>query len=327
MNRCAALVAMLALYCTAVQGQTPVVPDNSPHKVQFVPVENDVKLEVLDWGGDGPPLIFLAGLGDTAHVFDGFAPKFSAKHHVFGITRRGIGASSSPPPTNENYDADRLGDDVLTVTAALKLDRPVLAGHSTAGEELSSIGTRHPEVVAGLIYLDAAQSFAFYDPAGSTLQVDVPTVRRDLEQLPKVAGSPSESMKLIDEIEATIPNLQKSLEDYRARLVGLHELPPLPQTTQILVQEAIQANARKYTDIKSPILAIVAVPQECKTNCDSPSNKARTAADTKQADAFEAGNPSARVVRLAYANHYVFRSNEAEVERTMNEFMDGLPKP
>ena len=52
--------------------------DLSPHKVQFVTVEQGVQLEVLDWGGSGGPLIFLAGAGDTAHCFDGFAPQFIA---------------------------------------------------------------------------------------------------------------------------------------------------------------------------------------------------------------------------------------------------------
>jgi hypothetical protein len=153
--------------------------DPSPHKTKFVTVDKGVKLEVLDWGGNGPPLIFLAGLGNTAHVFDEFAPKFTDSHHVYGITRRGIGLSSWPAPTNENYDPDKLADDDLTVIDALNLNRPVLAGHSIAGQELSSIGTRHPGKVAALIYLDATEAFAYYDPAGSTLQVDVPTVRRD----------------------------------------------------------------------------------------------------------------------------------------------------
>lgn len=35
--------------------------DPTKHTVQFVTVENNVKLEVLDWGGAGPPLVFLAG--------------------------------------------------------------------------------------------------------------------------------------------------------------------------------------------------------------------------------------------------------------------------
>ena len=34
--------------------------------------------------------------------------------------------------------------------------------------------------------------------------------------------------------------------------------------------------------------------------------------------------PSAHVVVLAHANHYVFRSNEADVLREMNSFLAGL---
>ena len=67
---------------------------HTPHKVQMVTVEPGVQLEVLDWGGSGKPLIFLAGAGDTAHRFDGFAPQFTGQHHVYGITRRATGASS-----------------------------------------------------------------------------------------------------------------------------------------------------------------------------------------------------------------------------------------
>ena len=128
---------------------------SAQRQYQMVTVEPGVRLEVLDWGGSGRPLIFLAGAGDTAHRFDGFAPQFTKQHHVYGITRRGSGASGSPAPTNGNYSADHLGDDVLAVMRALDIDRPVLVGHSMAGEELSSVGSRFPDKVSGLIYLDA----------------------------------------------------------------------------------------------------------------------------------------------------------------------------
>jgi len=48
---------------------------------------------------------------------------------------------------------------------------------------------------------------------------------------------------------------------------------------------------------------------------------------TNIANAFEAGVPSAQVVRLPNADHYVFNSNEAEVLRAMNDFLDKLPQP
>ena len=51
--------------------------DPSRHQVQFVTVEDNVKLEVLDWGGSGRPIVLLAGSGNTAHVFDDFAETFN----------------------------------------------------------------------------------------------------------------------------------------------------------------------------------------------------------------------------------------------------------
>jgi pimeloyl-ACP methyl ester carboxylesterase len=146
--------------------------DPAPHADQFITVDKDVRLEVLDFGGSGPPLVLLAGLGNTAHIFDRFAPKLTDQFHVYAITRRGFGASSMPP---SGYAADRLGDDVLNAIEALKLNRPFVAGHSVAGEELSSIGARRPEKVAGLVYLDAAYSYAIHDPACSTPRIPPPS--------------------------------------------------------------------------------------------------------------------------------------------------------
>jgi hypothetical protein len=47
--------------------------DPSPHQVGWITVDSSVRLEVLDWGGSGPPLVLL-GCYLTAHVHDEFAP-------------------------------------------------------------------------------------------------------------------------------------------------------------------------------------------------------------------------------------------------------------
>jgi non-heme chloroperoxidase len=101
MKRCTRSVLCLALLLVCVsflKAQSAPKTDTSPHTVQMIQVEPDIKLEVLDWGGTGRPLVLLSGMGDTAHVFDKFAPKLTAKYHVYGITRRGFGASSKPVP-------------------------------------------------------------------------------------------------------------------------------------------------------------------------------------------------------------------------------------
>ena len=71
--------------------------DKSPHTVQFVSVDKNVKLEVLDWGGSGRPVVLLAGLGNTAHVFDDFAPKLPAP--TMSTALRGAASASPVFPT------------------------------------------------------------------------------------------------------------------------------------------------------------------------------------------------------------------------------------
>ena len=78
----------------------------------------------------------LAGGGDTAHVYDNLVPKLTPEYHVFGITRRGFGASSKPAT---GYSAASLADDILRVLDTLKIDKPVLIGHSFAGDEMSAL--------------------------------------------------------------------------------------------------------------------------------------------------------------------------------------------
>ena len=310
--------------------------DASPHKVEFVTVDKDVKLEVLDWGGTGRPVVLLAGLGNTAHVFDQFAPKLTANYHVYGITRRGFGASSAPAPTARNYSADRLGDDVLAVVAALKLNRPVLVGHSIAGEELSSIGNRYPEKVAGLIYLDAGYGYAFYDRSRGDLTIDSLELRKNLDQLIAMPGPNGLKPVVQETLQTSIPRLQKDLEELQKELQPLPDKSPAatstPETSQMpSAAQAIVDGEEKYTQINCPVLAIFAVPHNFGPmfEKDPAEQKVAGAMDldrtTAQSAAFQAGVPTARVVRLPNANHYIFNSNEADVLREMKAFIGSLP--
>ncbi len=312
--------------------QTSWLRDTTPHDIQFVTVEDDVELEVLDWGGSGRPLVLLHGGSNNAHGFDRFALALTSSYRVYGITRRGSGVSSAPAPSGGNYSADRLGDDVLAVIDALGLDRPVLVGHSLGGQELSSIGSRHPEKVSGLIYLDAAYQYAYYDRSKGDLFIEVNEVRRKLE-LFGPGNMPQDPRPLIDELlETNLPELERTLRRIRERFKSTPPptapATPRPRPTIPPVQAAISAGTQRYTDIPAPILAIYALqtvsgPEGSRARVAS---AARNQTKLDQARAFEAGLPSAKVVRLANANHYVFRSNEGDVLREMEAFIADLPK-
>ena len=308
---------------TRVDKRDEWVLDASPHKIHFITVQTGVKLEVLDWGGSGPPLIFLAGLDSTGHSFDGFAEKFTGKHHVYAITRRGFGASTVAPLTNANYDADRMGDDVVAVIDALHINKPVLAGHSNGGQELSSVGTRYPATIAGLIYLEALHPYAFYNPTERDLSLDAAVVRRNLDQLQIIGSSSAKLTALIKETQSALLNLEQSLKDTAAGLQNV-EYPLARQGLSDLAADRIAANPRRYSAAGVPILAIVAVPRRCEPGCDTPAMKQIMSDDTSRADLFEKTAPRARVVRIAKASHYIWRSNESQVELEMNSFMDGL---
>ena len=298
------------------------------HVIRFIQVDTGVHLEVLDWGGTGRPLVFLAGLGFTAHLFDAFAPNFTQQFHVFGITRRGFGASSAPAFTRANYLADRLGDDVLAVIDSLGLHRPVLVGHSIGGEELSSVGSRHPEKVAGLIYLDGAFSYAFYDRSRSRGDLNFDT--RDLiEQLQKLQPNhlkPADLRALVHALrDSTLPRFENDLEQFASNA---------PPNIAPNAADAIVDGEEAYTSIPVPILAIYALPHKAPVGPGTDSaTAARIRAHWAQLDstdapdvaAFENGVPTAHVVRIPDATHFLFRSNEADVRRAMNAFLAQLP--
>jgi pimeloyl-ACP methyl ester carboxylesterase len=137
--------------------------DPSPHKIHYVTVAPGVQLEVLDWGGSGETLVFLAGLQMNAHAFDDFAPRFTDSHRAVGITRRGHGASSWP---DDDYSLERLVEDIRIVLDTLGVERVILAGHSMAGMEITHFASEYPERVAGLVYIDAGHDLTLIEGHG-----------------------------------------------------------------------------------------------------------------------------------------------------------------
>lgn len=301
----------------------------SAPKELFIEVEKGVKLEVIDWGGSGDSLIFIPGGGRDAHEFDHFAPKFAMNHHVYVITRRGSGASSAPAPDGENYSSDRLGDDVVRVIDKLGVSRPVLVGHSLGGVELSSVGSRYPQKVAGLIYLDAAYSYAYYSPAVGDPVLDVLDLHRRLDEvMSKGLGDAKQLRKSVQSTEQLNKSLL-ALEKER------YLMPPQPNRPANAppppaIGMAYALERTKYTELHVPILAIFADPHDYGSLYkDNPAARAAVIANdfsttSAQADALQKGAPSARVVRIADASHLIFQSNEDQVIKEMNQFLVSL---
>lgn len=291
----AALTLTLATVALLAQPPAP----RRPPKIQFVEVESAVHLEVVDWGGSGRSIVLLAGGGETAHVYDRFAEQLASEHHVFGITRRGFGTSSKP---RTGYTAEGLANDVLRVLDALKLEKPILAGHSVAGEELFSIGARFSNRIAALIYLDAASDRTYVPP-------------RD--------------------------GKDRSAKEGDFNKVGIHD-QPRPDPERFDPTDEVRAGVEKpdYARIRVPALALYAAPRTWKemmpgspefTDPEKLAAAERVVAQMARirkymADTFRSGVANSRVVEIPGASHYIFRTNEVDVLREMRTFIGSLDR-
>lgn len=329
-KRRAALIALVSFMSTSQAQQSPHWRDPSPHTTRFVTVEKNVRLEVLDWGGSGRPLVLLTGGGDTAHVFDDFAPKLTPRFHVYGITRRGFGQSGF---STEGWGADRLGDDVLVVLDTLTLHQPVLVGHSLGGEELSSIATRYPKRVAALIYLEAAYPYAFDNGTGPAWKEFIEAGKL-MPQAPPPSGPALDSFVALQKACRQALGFTYPEAELRQQFTSTPD-GSVGEERQFPGQAVMLEGMKKYAHIPVQALVIFAIPRaQAKWIGDSTDRNVRkdgeafsateTALQTRQAKAIEEGVPTARVVKLAGADHYVYLSNEADVLREMNSFLSTL---
>lgn len=358
-------ITVFALIASAAFAQNgPPLQCETALKTQFVEVQPDVKLEVLDWGGTGRNLVLLAGLGNTAHVFDSLGPELAAHFHVIGITRRGFGQSSAP---QTGYDPRRLGDDVVAVLDALHITNPILIGHSIAGEELSAISTYHPGRAAALVYLDAGAPFALYNPKHGDYVPALAQLRDDLLALQKNLfddGLISKTLtdmslfqanltELQGEVECATPPSPKAedlasisaLQSYmKGYFGGIIPEAEVRQDFRIgedgrvgewlghgYANQSVMLEEERFHSIETPLLAIFSypsTPSPSETHDPAKLAACRAAETSREEAQFSIfrEQPHAKVVVIPKATHYIFLSREKEVISQISDFVNSLTR-
>jgi non-heme chloroperoxidase len=324
--------------------------DPSPHVVKFVTVENEVQLEVLDFGGSGRPLVLLAGLGATAHVYDDLAPVLTARYHVFAITRRAHRRSSTPPT---GYGFPRLAEDVMRVIDALGVNRPIVVGHSFAGEELHVLGSRYSEKIAGVVYLDAA--FNRGDDADSEAYN---AVARTLPAAQRPAPADLASFAALRSFLVRVQGGAGPEAHLRAQFttnpdgsVGAPWAPDLPIRQEMTKEMRAAYTSYSPERIRVPALAVYAAPKSVDDllrrgssdrsrfpedfiarMADDPAMRERVERlyqlTRKRVDDhekwFKLFAPQGRVTEIS-GPHFLFLTNQAEVVQLIDAFVSSLP--
>lgn len=323
MNRLLRLLAICVVAACATGSESS--PRRSPlaPTIRMTRLAPSVSLEVVDWGGRGAPLVFLAGLGATAHVFDDFAPQFTDSFHVLGITRRGFGASAgAPPPT----DLDTLVADITAVLDTLGLERVVLVGHSIAGEEMTRFAEIHAQRCAGLVYLDAA-----YDRSGiDTLARSQPSAPG-----PQIRASDTASLASVSAVYARVMGVRQPESEIRATVRFDAAGRYLGEVTADSLKAWITSGNQvaRYDRVHCRALAIYAVPDSVAdvipyyTEFDA-AGRARGEAVLRFVQAVVADSrgriarfPQNTVVELHGGNHFIFLQRPGEVARALRAFL------
>jgi len=122
---------------------------------RFLEVEGTAgMLHVSDGGaGAGPAVILVHGLGSDLEVWRAALDHLRAHRRAVAYDHRGHGRSGKA--RDGVYTIEALVADLEAVRGALALGPVVLVGHSMSGEVLTTYAGAHPELVAGLVYVDA----------------------------------------------------------------------------------------------------------------------------------------------------------------------------
>lgn len=300
--------------------------DTSPHKSDFVKV-NGVRLHYLDWGGEGETLLFLPGLGNSAHIFDDFAPRFKDKFRVIALTRRGHGDSDCP---ESGYDVDNLTEDIRRFMDALGVDTAILAGHSMAYVEQTRMCALHPERISKLVCLDAAYDRTKFKPL--------------MEKNPlKEIQIPEQDCYSMDEFTSQIKQIRPDLAEIWSELwdeethytVTTDNEGKIDYKMSEELHIKIIASLRDYVPeeatIKVPVLSFYAIwdkpffpeylTEEQKASFVEFIEQTRLPVQRECIEQFRRNVPRARVVEIPQGNHYCFISHEDLVYEKMRKFL------
>ena len=300
--------------------------DTSPHKSDFVNV-NGIKLHYLDWGGEGETLLFLTGLGNSAHIYDDFAPRFKDQFHVLALTRRGHGDSDYP---ESGYDVHTLTEDVRCFMDELNIEKAIIVGHSMAYVEQCHLCAIDPERVSKLVCLDAAYDrtkFKVFPEKNPLKDVKVPEqdcysfeeyiayvqrIRPDLAEMWNKLWD--EETRYLTRITADGKVIEKMSDELNEKILG-------PLRNHVPEDEALKIPVLSIYAIWDKLLFPDYLTDEQKTLYAEYQNTVRLPVQRECINQFQQNVPHAHIVEISKGNHYCFIKQEDLVYEEMRKFL------
>jgi pimeloyl-ACP methyl ester carboxylesterase len=198
-----------------------------------------------------PSLVIIHGLMGTAATFLPLMAEIAEDRHVIALDLPGAGGSERDPKMGASLG--KVTASVLKALDALKLERPVLVGHSHGGSVAMYLAAFHPERASGLVLISPAhpyfrhadQVIGFYlSPLGRVFAHTLPWYPQWVQMAglrrmagPKSWDSPERLVPYRENLRTrgTIPHLLNLLRTWHTDMAELRALLECPFRTPALV--------------------------------------------------------------------------------------------
>lgn len=113
---------------------------------------NGQRLHYKVWSDQGPPLLLLHGITNSAAVWEDIAPEFADRYRVMALDLRGHGESSKPP---RGYAwANDYAADVVEFVEDHVAGPVILLGHSLGAMIAPAVAVSLPDRVRAIVMVD-----------------------------------------------------------------------------------------------------------------------------------------------------------------------------
>ena len=114
-------------------------------------IPNGIKIHYYRTGGDKPQLVINHGAGDDGLCWTRIAMELEKDYDVILPDARGHGKSASG---KKDYSTPQRVADLAGLIQELKLDRPVVGGHSMGAESSMHLASNYPDLTRGIFLED-----------------------------------------------------------------------------------------------------------------------------------------------------------------------------
>jgi N-formylmaleamate deformylase len=232
----------------------------------------DLRLHVLDYGGDGVPLVVLPGITSPAITMDFVARELADLVRPIVVDVRGRGLSDS----GKSYTLEDYADDTVAVLDGLGLERPLLLGHSM-GSRIAAVVAARDVPLRGTVLVDPPMSGPGRGPYPTSLDAF-------LDQLEEAQRGTD-----ADEVARSWPRWPRREQELRARWLSSCDTEAIVATHAGFETEDFFAT---WPQVPTPTVLFY--------GGESPVVTAAGAAEAA------ATNPAARLVEVPRAGHMVF---------------------